>query len=110
MIVVKLIQILSIFDKNIMKMNFYSNSKDDLPWIEKYRPTKITDVIYQDEIVKILEKSLNKNNVPNLLFYGPPGSGKTSAIISIAKTLFPKEKYDDRVLKLNASDEELFKW
>lgn len=42
--------------------------------------------------------------IPNLLFYGPPGSGKTSAFYALAKSIFGP-KYKSRILELNASDD-----
>lgn len=71
------------------------------PWVEKYRPQTISDVESQEEIVKML--SATKENLPHLLFYGPPGSGKTSSILALARDIFgPIMK--ERVLELNASD------
>ena len=79
-------------------------SRDNLPWIEKYRPQKLDDISHQDEVIKIVKKSLLKSNLQHLLFYGPPGTGKTSTILAITRELFGS-KVKERVLELNASDD-----
>jgi replication factor C subunit 2/4 len=56
-------------------------------------------------VVSALTSCLQKGTLPHLLFHGPPGTGKTSAILAIAKQLFGPELYRTRVLELNASDE-----
>lgn len=76
-----------------------------VPWIEKYRPTRIEDVSHQLEVVQALRSSVESGQVPHLLMYGPPGTGKTSTILALAKDLFGPDFYRKRVLELNASDE-----
>ncbi len=74
------------------------------PWVEKYRPNKLDDVVYQTNVVNALKNTKQTGKMPHLLLYGPPGTGKTSTILALAKELFG-EKFRDRVLELNASDE-----
>ncbi|KAI8892707.1 replication factor C subunit 2 [Globomyces pollinis-pini] len=82
-----------------------SNSQNIQPWVEKYRPNSLNEMVAQDDCVQTLARSVSANNLPHLLFYGPPGTGKTSAILALAKDLYGKDLFKQRVLELNASDE-----
>jgi len=73
-------------------------------WVEKYRPEKIDDIVGQKEVVSRLRGYVAARNLPNLLFSGPPGTGKTTAAIALAKELF-EEHWRANLLELNASDE-----
>ena len=77
----------------------------DLPWVEKYRPRKLADVVGQKHIVARLKSYVESRNVPNMLFAGPAGVGKTSCAIALAKELFGEEGFSQNFLELNASDE-----
>lgn len=77
----------------------------DLPWTEKYRTSKIEEIYTQDTVKNLLIKVFESDDLPNLLLYGPSGTGKTSTILSIAKQLFGPQVYKSRILELNASDD-----
>lgn len=79
-------------------------TSNELPWVEKYRPAKLKDVMGHEIITKRLESYVTKQNVPNLLFSGPAGTGKTSSSIALARELF-KESFGQNFLELNASDD-----
>ncbi|MCX6799139.1 MAG: replication factor C small subunit [Candidatus Diapherotrites archaeon] len=76
----------------------------ELPWVEKYRPAKLAEIVGQQEIVKRLQSYAQKRNCPNMMFSGPAGSGKTSAAVALAKELYGPE-FERNMLELNASDE-----
>ncbi len=46
------------------------------PWVEKYRPLRLDDMVGQDHIVKRLKHYAKTGSMPHLLFAGPPGVGK----------------------------------
>lgn len=77
----------------------------EVPWVEKYRPNKLSEVVGQDNIVKRLKSYVDKRNVPNQLYSGTAGIGKTSCAIALTKELFGEKGFQQNFLELNASDE-----
>lgn len=57
-------------------------------WYEKYQPTKLGDVVGNEQAVRNLESYLIHNNIPHLLLTGPNGSGKATAIKCLVNTYF----------------------
>lgn len=80
-----------------------SNSKDFIPWVEKYRPKKLADIVGQPQIVLRLESYLKTGNFPHLLLAGRPGTGKTSAALALAHQLYGSD-IRECFKELNASD------
>lgn len=85
-------------------------AKDDtqtknLPWVEKYRPSTLDDLISHEDIIKTINRFINEEQLPHLLFYGPPGTGKTTTILACARQLYPKGQFNSMVMELNASDD-----
>jgi replication factor C subunit 3/5 len=78
------------------------NSK--LPFVEKYRPYSLEQIISQDDIIQTLKKFLDKNSLTHLLFYGTAGTGKTTCAKAIANYLYGSQRTGN-ILELNASDE-----
>ncbi|KAK4469558.1 hypothetical protein MN116_006603 [Schistosoma mekongi] len=76
----------------------------EIPWIEKYRPSSIEDLISHGDISKTIKRFIDNDKLPHLLFYGPPGTGKTSTILAAAKRLYSRQ-FASMVLELNASDD-----
>ena len=59
------------------------NDKTYIPWVEKYRPNTFEKIVLDENNKTILNNIVKTNNFPNLLFYGPPGIGKTTTIINL---------------------------
>ena len=74
----------------------------DIPWTEKYRPRTLEKVIGQKDIVERMSAYVRHKNVPHMLFAGPPGIGKTTVALALARDLYG-ERYRDSFLELNAS-------
>eukprot|EP00397_Hematodinium_sp_SG-2012_P034891 GEMP01037467.1.p1 GENE.GEMP01037467.1~~GEMP01037467.1.p1 ORF type:complete len:343 (+),score=93.29 GEMP01037467.1:46-1074(+) len=74
------------------------------PWVEKYRPHNLSQVVSHAEVVCTLANSMKSGSMPHMLFHGPPGVGKTTVALAFCKELF-KDLWRERVLEMNASDE-----
>ncbi|ETO31280.1 hypothetical protein RFI_05838 [Reticulomyxa filosa] len=76
----------------------------EMPWLEKYRPRVLKDVVGNEETISRLKVIAKNGNMPNLLISGPPGTGKTTSIHCLAFELLGQH-YKQGVLELNASDD-----
>ncbi len=70
----------------------------DKIWVEKYRPHKLEDLILDDKSLRVVKQF--KGEIPNLLFVGSPGTGKTT----LARILV-NDVLNCNYLYINASDE-----
>lgn len=81
-----------------------SDSGHDLPWVEKYRPVFLDDVVGNTETVERLKIIAKEGNLPHIIISGMPGIGKTTSVLCLARQLLG-DAYKEAVLELNASDE-----
>ena len=91
--------------KNKNPINFLkvATKRIYLPWVEKYRPNNLEDIIL-DKITKTkIVNFIEKKEISNMIMTGHPGTGKTSTIKCLAKDIF-KDDYKECVIELNASD------
>lgn len=101
-----------------------SFSATTMPWVEKYRPQTMSEIVGNPEAVSRLQIIAKEGNLPHLLLCGPPGTGKTTSMLCLAHDLLSHsssedgasldnndgnttlaESLKDAILELNASDE-----
>ena len=75
----------------------------DKIWVEKYRPAKLDDIILDERTLNIVREF--KDEIPNLLFVGNPGTGKTTLARVIVNDIL-----GCNYLYINASDESINKF
>jgi len=79
----------------------------NIPWVEKYRPTDFENIILDPLNKRFFENIIKKRYFPNMLFYGQPGTGKTTTIINIVNQFLNRtgNEFNESIIHLNASDE-----
>jgi len=74
-------------------------------WVEKYRPKTINDLVLPERYIFDFKKSIERQEITNLLFSGPPGGGKST----LARILCSKEgvihNRKDNLLTVNGSSQ-----
>jgi replication factor C small subunit len=83
---------------------FRREADESLPWVEKYRPKSLKEIMGHQWIVDALTNFVQERKIPHMIFTGPAGTGKTSAAISLVRDLLGSDFSPDQILELNASD------
>lgn len=89
----------------VNKKTEIKESNSSLPWVEKYRPILLNDIVGNEETVNRLKVFAEDGNLPNLIICGPPGTGKTTSILCLARQLLGPQCLKDAVLEMNASND-----
>ncbi|CCE61156.1 hypothetical protein TPHA_0A00710 [Tetrapisispora phaffii CBS 4417] len=76
----------------------------ELPWVEKYRPHLLKDIVGNEDTIERLKHIAKDGNMPHMIISGLPGIGKTTSIHCLAHELLG-DSYSQAVLELNASDD-----
>ena len=81
-------------------------------WVKKYRPRQLDEIAGQAEVVKQLKGFVKEKTLPNLLLWGPKGSGKTSLVYAVARGLYGDDASLLNLLHIECSDfvEQRKKW
>ena len=80
-------------------------NKYDVMWTEKYRPKTLDNLKGHKDIIIRLKGFVERKNLPHLLFAGPPGTGKTTALLALANDLYGHNNVSRNLLEMNASDD-----
>ena len=78
---------------------------ENRPFVEKYRPRLLDDIVNQTGIIKRLKQFVKDKSMPHLIFAGPAGTGKTTSALAMVRELYRRKMSINRTyLELNASD------
>ncbi|MHC1565597.1 MAG: replication factor C small subunit, partial [Candidatus Syntropharchaeales archaeon] len=72
-------------------------------WIDKYRPNSFDEVLGQSAVVKRIRSYVEAGTIPNLLFHGREGVGKSTLVYLIAKGIYGGG-FEDNLTEIDASD------
>ena len=78
-------------------MNLFADIENYVPLAERMRPQKLSDFVGQEEVLNFLTKLIGGNYFPSIIFFGAPGTGKTS----LAKII--SNEISSNFVKINAA-------
>lgn len=77
---------------------------EQTPWIEKYRPKTLDDIVLDENTICKIKKIIDEKDMPNIIITGMPGIGKTTTIKCIGRGIYGKYA-NEAIKELNASDD-----
>jgi replication factor C small subunit len=72
-------------------------------WIEKYRPRSLEEIVGHEVVVKRIRGFINGKTIPNLVLWGPKGTGKTSLVYAMAREFYG-ERYEENLTHIETTD------
>jgi GTP-binding protein len=81
--------------------------KENTLYVERFRPTTLETYVGNQNVKDTIQKYLEQNDIQNFIFYGPPGSGKTTLakiLINELKEFNPDLLDKPRLLAITKSD------
>jgi len=77
----------------------------NISFTEKYRPKTFDDMVMESTTRTIFNNILKSKQIPNMILHGPPGTGKTTAIVNLKRYLYSSSEIKELTIHLNASDD-----
>lgn len=74
---------------DLFEFSMQKNLKNNAPLADRMRPRNLNEFVGQDHVIgdgKYLSRLIKSDRIGSILFYGPPGVGKTTLAEIIAKT------------------------
>ena len=75
-----------------------------LPFIEKYKPKKIKDLLLNDIVRIQFETYIENKEIPNLILTGETGVGKTSSIHCLIRNMYHRENINDMIFEIKSTE------
>jgi len=72
-------------------------------WTENYRPRRLDEILGHEAVVKRIKGFINGKTIPNLVLWGPKGTGKTSLVYALAHEFYG-EYYEENLTHIETAD------